>query len=246
MKNRIILLIALIFSGGIMFAQEAISGQIADWSNGNGDVIGGLRAPVILGSVASDGTFAIPLNADYLSVVKKQLEASKKESSSDFSTSLIKLDRAFGCSSENMEFTDTDQPVSALSTLGMFALGDMEQERLFGYLIAASSDEFAKSIKNIMSNEFKTGYFVDWYYVAKPASIKGSCTFESYAINQEEMYSNTQEYDLEFRAGWNIIKYEIEAVFEDRDGKTYPSRERYTVLDELPRDMKYVFLPHER
>ena len=246
MKNSIVLLVALILNGWAVQAQESIKGQIADWSSGKGDVIGGLRTPVIMGRVEDDGQFAIPLKENYIQVVKKQMEESEKVSTSDFSTSLLSLDRAFGCNSENMEFEDADQPVSGISTLGMFALGSMEEQRLFGYLIAASSHEFALSIKNMMNSEFKTGYFLDWYYVDKAASIKGNCSLETYAINQQETYTYTQVYDLEFQPGWNIVKYEIESVFEDRDGKSYPQNERYTVLKELPADMKFVFLPEAR
>jgi len=113
-------------------------------------------------------------------------------------------------------------------------------------LLAASSEDFALSIKNLMNSEFKTGYFVDWYYVDEPATIKGSCSLDAYAINQEEMYTSTQDYDLEFQPGWNIVKYEIEAVFKDRDGKAYPEKERYTTLAKVPADMKFIFMPDER
>jgi hypothetical protein len=246
MRNYIALLIALVFTGGNFYAQEAISGRIADWDMGKGEVIGGLRTPVVLGSVEADGSFTIPLKADYLSEVRKQIAEDNKASTADWTSSLITLDRAFGCSSGGVEFLDADQPVSAVSTMGLFALGNMEEQRLYGYLIAASSDAFAGSIQNIMNYEFKPGFFVDWYYVEKGATIKGSCSMESYAINQEQTYTSTQEYDLEFQPGWNMVKYEIETVFEDRDGKSYPLKERYTTLKEVPAEMKFVFMPDDR
>ena len=241
-----ILGIALLFSTTSVMAQEAITGTIPNWSMGEGQVIGGLRAPVIMGAVAADGTFSIPLKEDYLTEVKVQMEQENAESTSDWTSSLITLGRAFGCNSETLKSENADQPVSAVSTMGMFALGNMEEQKLYGYLLAASSEVFAQSIKSMMNFAFKPGYFVDWYYVEKAASIKGSCSQESYAVNQEEMYESSQQYDLEFQPGWNLVKYEIEAVFEDRDGKTYPKKERYTTLAKVPADMKFIFMPDER
>jgi hypothetical protein len=240
-----ILGIALLFSTTSIFAQEAITGNIPDWSLGEGEVIGGFKTPIIMGTVTADGTFAIPLKENYMNEVKLQIEQENRESTSGWTSSLLTLGRAFGCSSETLKSENADQPVSKVSTMGMFALGKMEEQKLYGYLLAASSENFAKSIKDY-NNEFKTGYFVDWYYVDEPATIKGSCSMESYAINQEEMYTTTQEYDLVFQPGWNIIKYEIEAVFEDRDGKAYPEKERYTTLATVPADIKFIFMPDER
>lgn len=246
MKKPVFTLAVLFISGMTVLAQEAINGTMPDWAMGECEVIGGIREPVILGSVASDGNFSIPLKADYLTEVKMRMEASQKEATSGFTSSLLNLDRAFGCSSGDVEFENANQPVSGISTLGMFALGNMEEQKLYGYLMTASSDDFAVGIRNMMSFEFKPGYFVDWYFVEEAGSIKGSCAMEGYARNGEEMYTNTQQYDLEFQPGWNIVKYEIETVFEDRDGKTYPEKERYTTLDKVPAEIKYVFIPDER
>ena len=119
MKNTISLWVALAFAGMSLFAQEAISGRIEGWDMGKGEVIGGVRAPVVLGSVEADGTFTIPLRADYLSEVRQQIEEENKESTSGWTSSLVTLDRAFGCRSGDVDFVDADQPVSAVSTLGM-------------------------------------------------------------------------------------------------------------------------------
>jgi len=120
-----ILGLALLLSTTSIFSQQAISGNIPDWTKGEGEVIGGLRTPVVMGSVGSDGTFIIPLKQDYLKEVEMQIRAENAASSSDWTSSLITLGRAFGCSSETLKSENADQPVSAVSTMGMFALGDM-------------------------------------------------------------------------------------------------------------------------
>jgi hypothetical protein len=199
-----------------------------------------------MGSVETDGTFSIPLKEDYLTQVKMHMEENNKGSSADWRSSLTRLNQAFGCSSGSLEIENGDQPVTGISTMGMFALGSMEEEKLYGYVIATSSDAFAKSIMNLMNYQFEPGYFVDWHYVEEAATIKGSCSLESYTLNQEELYGITQEYDLEFKPGWNVVQYEVREVFRDRDGKTYPSNERYSTLDKPPSDMKYVFIPDSR
>ena len=64
---------------------------------------------------------------------------------------------------------------------------------------------------------------------------------ESYALNQEESYMAKNIYELDFKPGWNIVKYEVLELFEDRDGKTYASMALWKTLDELPSDVQYIY-----
>ena len=47
--------------------------------------------------------------------------------------------------------------------------------------------------------------------------------------------------ELNFKLVWNIVKYEVVEVFEDRDGKTYESVALWKTLDELPADVQYIY-----
>lgn len=66
---------------------------------------------------------------------------------------------------------------------------------------------------------------------------------DSYPVNGDQMYTRNTSYNLDLKPGWNLIKYEISEIFTDEGGKTYPVRESYTSISELPSDLQYVFLP---
>ena len=90
---------------------------------------------------------------------------------------------------------------------------------------------------------FQEGYILDWIFVDEAGSVKGSCSTDSYAVNQEENFSRQVSYNLSLKPGWNLIKYEISKLFTDREGKTYPMDESYSSLSRTPEDFMFVFVP---
>jgi hypothetical protein len=224
-------------------AQESIRGTIPGWSLGKGEVVTGLREPIVVGSVDAAGTFVIPLRPDFMETLKIQVESDDPEKSGGWKSSLLSLRQVFSCYGEDIEVVNGNQPVTRMSSMGVFNLVNMAEKKRLGYLIAASSQDFANGLMEMGGFTFKKGYFLDWIYIDEPGSVSGSCTTESYAVNQEEKYARTTHYDISMKPGWNLVKYEILDLFSDRDGKTYPSEERFVSLDELPADMEYIFFP---
>lgn len=223
-------------------SQEAIQGSIPDWSLGPGEVVSGLREPVVVGAVNPDGTFTIPLRSDFLETIKAQVDAEDPEKSGGWRSSLLTLRQVFSCYGEDIEVVNGGQPVTRMTSMGLFNLVNMAEKKRLGYVIAASSEDFAGGLMEMGAFTFKKGYFVDWLYIEEAGSVKGSCTTDAYAVNQEEEYSRTTHYEISLQPGWNLIKYEIMDLFTDREGRTYPSEERFISLGEVPSDMKFIFI----
>ncbi len=231
------------FTMTLCSAQEAIQGVIPEWNFGEGDVITGFREPIKIGTVSPEGNFTIPLTPNFIEKRKKEIDENRPVSSADKTSPFMDLDRVFRRRGGSIVLENAIQPVGSLSNVGVYGIGNMEGQELYGLLVAASSEAFAESVMSMPSFEFTPGFLIDWYYVDKPATIKGVTTEESLGVDQKETFTNTMEYDLEFHPGWNIVKYEILSVFEDRDGRTYPREERYVSLKSLPEDFEFVFIP---
>ena len=240
---RVCTLVLLLLFSVTLNAQEAVSGTIPGWTLGKGEVVTGLREPIVVGSVDEEGTFVIPLRPDFMETLKIQVDSDDPEKSGGWKSSLLSLRQVFSCYGEKLEVGNGNQPVTTMSSMGVFNLVNMSEKRRLGYLIASSSQDFARGLMDMGAFAFKKGYFLDWIYIDESGSVSGSCSTESYAVNQEEKYSRTTHYNISMKPGWNLVKYEILDLFSDRDGKTYPSEERFVSLEELPPDMEYIFFP---
>ncbi len=237
----VLILLSAIF---IAVGQDNIEGTIKDYSSGEGQVISGIAAPIIIGEISEEGTFTIPLTNDY----KEQLLASietKNSGSSDWKTSIPTIQRSYGsCANGKLAISGGEQTAISLTTIGMFSIGSMEKQKLYGKFTYASDMEFAQDFLAFGQFKVRTGYQLDWMYVEEPASVKGTCSMESYAVNSEETYNFKSEYDLDFKPGWNIVKYEILEVFTDSNGKQYAMHERSTIIDTLPENVEVCFMPN--
>lgn len=243
MTKQVFALLASAVLHSSVFAQGAITGSIPQWSLGTGEVVTGLMEPMVVGSVDADGNFSIPLKPGFMEEIRKQVEQQNAGASEGWTSSLLTVGQVFSCYGEGLEVVNADQPMTRMTTMGVFNLVNMDEKKRLGYVMATSSEAFARGIMEMGSFTFTEGYILDWVFVDQAASVRGSCATESYAVNQEEKYTRTTSYDLALRPGWNLIKYEISGLFSDRDGKTYPGEERYLTLSDLPADLKYVFFP---
>ena len=226
----------------ISVGQDTIEGTIPDYTSGEGQVISGLAAPIIIGEISEEGSFTIPLTGEYKDQLLSSIET-KNAGRSDWKTSIPTIEKSYGnCANGKLDITGGEQTAISLTTIGMFAIGSMEEQKLYGKFTYASDMEFAQDFLAFGKFKVRTGYQLDWMYVEEPASVKGNCSLESYAVNAEETYNFKSEYDLDFKPGWNIVKYEILEVFTDRDGKQYVMHERSTVIDSLPEDVEVCFI----
>jgi hypothetical protein len=239
--KKILTLMAVAFIGNAIYAQGAITGIIPEWSNGSGEVaLVMMGPPKLLGTFDEQGRLEIPLPPDFLAQARKEVEEANASASDGWKASLRTLGENYSCPGGDLEVAGGDQPISGFPAMGSFDLVSMEREERFGYLMAASSRDFAEGMEPY---KFIPGYFLEWHFVEEPASVRGTCSSDAYAMNAEELYTATMEYALDFKKGWNIVKYEILEVFTDREGNSYPKKEKYTVLGEMPADVQFIFMP---
>ncbi len=238
-KNASILFMTLLALS--LSAQNAIKGSISDWNKGKGDVIVGMMEPTVIGSIDESGAFTIPLQPNFLDDVKKQIEEENKNSKNGWTSSLMTLEKVFGCYNDTLQVVNGDQPISKLTQMGAFRAVNIAEKKRLGYFFAANSQEFANTMMSVGSYNFQKGYYIDWYFVDEAGSVKGRCEEEAYALNQKEIYPRNTTYNVELKPGWNMVKYEITEIFTDNEGHTYPQETVYTTLDALPENTQYIF-----
>lgn len=221
-------------------SQDRISGTIPNWSRGAGQVaVMSMGPPEVIGTLAADGSFEVPLKPDYLAEVEKAMEAANSRDNNGWTASLNTLEGRYSCLDDTLEKVNAGQPITGFPAMGAFMLVNMEEEKNLGYLMMGSSKAFAESMR---PNKFQPGYFLEWYFLGEDARVSGECSISSYAMNQEETYEHLTVYDLDFKAGWNIVKYEILEVFTDKEGNSYPKKERYSILSEMPAEVELIYL----
>lgn len=220
--------------------QEKFSGTIDGYDKPAAEVLAGMMVPYRIGVIDEQGRFTIPLNDEVISRVQEAIEQENQDSD-EWTTRLVTTGRMFNCSNGNVAVTKTELPVIKLSTFGSYMIGNLEEQAVHGYFMATSSPAFAKAFNAMGQADAEEGHYLDWFYFAEPFSVSGSCGVETYAMNQEDLYVQTTSYDLDFEAGWNLVKYEVTEVFEDPDGTDMPMGIRYTTLDAVPDDIHYYF-----
>ena len=242
MKRVTFFVTALVFSLGILQAQQTVKGNISNWDKGSGSIITGMVTPNIVGTIDDKGALEIALQPDFLSEMKKQTEAENADESNKWKSAMMTLEEFYVCEGGNLEVVNGDQYFTSLSTMGYFILGNMEKQEKFGDMMPASSPEFVTGFRKLGEYIFTEGYNLDWYYLDEAGSVKGTCSVNSGTLSGE-MYERKINYDLNFKKGWNLVKYEVESVFSDKDGKTYIKQENYITISEMPEGVEFVFLP---
>ena len=241
MKKLIVVLVFTFAISSFSKAQETLTGSLTSWNKGQADIIMGMVGePFAIGSVNESGVFSIPLKDDILVKTKKAMEE-YNSSSSGGKFSLNTLEKAFSCwGGDSLEVENGDQHATTLATMGTMQIADLEQKKMYGDFMAASSEEFANYFTSFGQLDAVKGYYLNWYYIEEPASIKGQCAVEAYARNQKDSYQEIKAYDFNFKKGWNIVKSSVDETFTDSDGKTYASKWTYRTIDRMPDETKFV------
>ncbi|NNF31736.1 MAG: hypothetical protein HKN66_10120 [Flavobacteriaceae bacterium] len=240
--TRIYCIICLLITLTTAVSQEGIEGTVDNYTSGEAEIYSGIKTPIKIGTIDENGTFQIPLDNTYKDQLISSVDADNAKDS-QWKTSLPNLERSYGsCYNGELDIKGGDQTMIALSQLGVFSVANFEEQKLYGKIMYASDLEFAKAIMSFGQFKVKKGYQLDWYYFESEASVKGSCSLEFYPSGDETSFTQTSNYDLEFKPGWNLVKYEIEEVFTDESGKEYIMKDHSMVLDSLPDDVQIIFL----
>jgi hypothetical protein len=243
MKNIFLIIFFSTITISSILCQDTFKGQIKAYNRGEAEIITGMAEPIVIGTIKSNGEFSIPLDDNYINQVKETI--TKENADSDkWSTRLLTLNRAFGnCEDSSVEIENGNQPLVKLSTFNSFSIVDLEEKKMYGHFMVVSSEEFGEALNNYEHGTDQTGYVLDWYYFETPASVKGSCTIKTYTLTQkeEDVYNATTTYDLELKAGWNLVKYRHHDLHTDSEGKKYVKNKSYTNIAELPDNIEYFY-----
>lgn len=243
-KNILFSYVLILICINISFSQEIFEGKIKGYDGKTADIITGMAEPIKIGEIDADGYFSIPLNDDFINQLKSSVQA---ESDDDqWSVSLMTLDRAFGnCNNETVKISNGDQPLIKLSLFNAFDIVNLEEKHRYGSFMATSSREYAEAIGNYEHGNDQVGYFIDWYYFEEPAKVSGSCVVKSYTLTQKEddLYEQVTNYDLEFDAGWNLVKFGNTELYEDSQGKKYAKEKIYQTINKMPKGIGFIYFP---
>ena len=224
----------------LILAQNSVTGTISGWEHGSADIVTGMQSPIAIGTVSKDGSFILNLTPEFTAQTMKSIEEFNKNSE-EWKTSVMTLERAFACYGDSLAVTNGNVPVIKLSNYGGYDLADLKVKKLYGSFMIVNNKEFAEGYRAFGQYKKKMGYFLDWFYFAEPSSVIGECTTESYAVNQDETYMAITDYQLDFKAGWNLVQYEIAEIFTDKEGLTYALKTNYKTLDTLPDGVQYIY-----
>jgi len=237
--------VLLLLSSAVGAAEPVrFEGQLDGFGGPTAGVLAGTMTPIKVGEVDEDGQFTLVLDDSFK---EKSLAAVEEQNAGDsgWSVELATIERAFGCNGDGVDTSGGEQVVVSLLGDGWLLVGNLEEQVLHGRFAAADSRAFAEA-QGAWDADTIPGWSVDWYYFENPASVQGSCTGEMYAYNQSDSYEMTTEYALDFKPGWNLVRYQIHSVYEDPDGPDQYTRASYETLDALPEGVTFPFVEDNR
>jgi len=198
------------------------------------------------GKIDADGTASIKLPKNYMKKVLKEAKKQQKLYADDGWSLTFKTVNSF---IKCKEFSEIDNDVVV----------ENQEARIFGIppfsvvekskkkedaksLFVTSNQAIASWLNSFRMETVAVGYYVEWIYVEKEASIKGSCSWSTATGQQNENFVSITTYDIEFDEGWNTIIHSIDEVFESKNGSSYPVKMTISTPDNLPDDAQvYLF-----
>lgn len=251
MKNsKIVATLSLVFLCTLSAnAQLNISGSIQDWPNGeaivvSSDMISGDME--IWGKVSAAGEVSIDLEYDFLTILKEKAAEAQKNAPQGWTLNFKTVESSYRCQTSDAEgsipfqYNGGDAIISGLPEL---IVGDNAKNEPYGVLYFANNEVIANWLHSYGQEKASTGYYLQWMFVEKETSAKGSCSVPTMTMSGQE-YNDVTETDLQFEEGWNMVKYEVSEVFTASDGMVYPSKTRVSIVEIMPFDLQWIVLDY--
>lgn len=236
---------ALLFPVVSLNAQQVMQGKIDVWEKGEAKVAfydmftGDITE---LGKVSEDGTLELVLSEDYPGQVRALAAKAQEQASNGLTLRKNTVSSSFDCGSDDLIIIQSEAEVMGLPEL---ALANENGDPVYGVLIAASNRRVADWLYSYGEKDAATGYYIRWFYLEEPASVKGTCSIDFYTGHGEELFSEETIMDLELARGWNIVKTEITGIHTDQGGKAYPATFINTRIDKLPEGLGWFAMESE-
>lgn len=89
------------------------------------------------------------------------------------------------------------------------------------------------------------GAWFQWVHVAGTASVQGNCTDKVFTdADATESYSQTTQFTVSFKPGWNLLRNSIAELYADKSGKRHARRIVTDAVQERPEGASWIFVPY--
>lgn len=201
-------------------AENLQLGPVTQWEGGTAEVaMIEMDGPVIVGSIGEDG------------VISVELPVPEGDNDRPFAT-------VFGCGGVGEVNVSAPDATFSVSDLALVRMAD---EELIGGLEAFSSQEYGAAWLQAMGSgntPKEQGARYRLLYVSGPVSIKGKCSTEFWVDGGPgSAVMQVEEYDVDFDAGWQLLKTLTRDTVTSNLGMTFPLD---TVVQGVPLDADEV------
>lgn len=231
----------LIFLLSILFtscAQKSYTGTINNWSHNKADIILPSEEPIVIGTVSDQGEVVLSLQEDLVQTLRRLQAQENKNSNITIKNSTVR--DAFYCDDTMVAVKNGEIVLEKATSRGTFYVGDLENKELYGQLRLSSSTAFNESYFSLGKKDFVQGYYIDYFYVPAPASVKGECRTETFTLDLKDTFYSTVIYDIELEAGWNLVKIELVDTYTDQEGNARPLVTKMESIKELPEETQFL------
>lgn len=201
-------------------AESLQLGPVTQWEGGTAEVaMIEMDGPVIVGSIGEDG------------VISVELPVPEGDNGRPFA-------EVFGCGGVGEVNVSSPEATFSVSDLALVRMAD---EELIGGLEAFSSQEYGAAWLQAMGSgntPKEQGARYRLLYVSGPVSIKGTCSTEFWVDGGAgSAVMQVEEYDIDFDAGWQLLKTLTRDTVTSNLGMTFPLD---TVVQGVPLDADEV------
>lgn len=191
-----------------ILSADFMTGEITEW-----------------GSIDDQGFASFDLPYDFLETIMKEAEKQQKDAPKGWTMSFHTVGSKNECSKYSSQNSITiENPDAKIFGLPPFFAGDKATETRHGSMYAASNIELAKWVHSYQMDNAATGFYAEWIFVEKEATVKGTCSMLTMTGHESEEIEVSTTYDLNFEAGWNIVVYTIEEVFNSASERVFATK----------------------
>ncbi len=195
------------------------------------------------GTIDAQGTASFELAYDFMETILKEAEKQQKDAPKGWTMSFHTVGSKYTCNFFTGENTVTLVNEDAkIFGLPPFFAGDIATETRHGSMYAASNPELAKWLHSYQMDNAAKGFYVEWIYVEKQSTVKGTCGIPTMTGHESEEFEVSTTYDLNFEAGWNMVVFTIEEVFNSASEKVFAAKTTVSTTQFIPENLQWYVL----